>query len=562
MNIKLRGKLLIIYISILVIVSNVIFLVVDSQVNTLAIHNIEDKLNSDLNMGYSLLDQTYKGEWSIRDGKLYKGDKQINGDYTVVDEVKKQTGAFATIFQGDTRVATNVLKADGTRAIGTKVSEKVANEVLKKGIPYIGEAVVVNTVCQTKYMPLKNSTGEVIGIWFVGVEKSYIIDQINKVRVTILGITLIAVIIGIIVLILFTNSLTQNVRKVLASLKEVAGGNLRVKAKVKSKDEIGEIAVSVNSMIDEITKLIVESRDMSTAVNSSTQEIVACLEEVSKVSHQVSSAVNDLARGASEQAISTEKSSTHIIEIVNGLGCIAQDVSKSKELAEKAGVAVDKGEQSVKRQESKMSESKQVASNVGDAISALSAKSEEIGQIIEVIGGVSEQTNLLALNAAIEAARAGEQGKGFAVVADEIRKLAEQSKLSVVKIGKLIKEVQAGVEQAVQEMEKSELVVSEQEKVVAETISAFSSISEAVMTITTNIKSVSEKSEILSKDASYAGEEIETIASVAQQTAAGTQQVAASTDEQNASVQDIYNAINELALIANRLEENISKFRL
>ena len=92
--------------------------------------------------------------------------------------------------------------------------------------------------------------------------------------------------------------------------------------------------------------------------------------------------------------------------------------------------------------------------NTASAIQVLESRSQEIGDILNIISGISSQTNLLALNASIEAARVGEEGRGFAVVAGEVRKLAEQSEQSTSQIAVLIEEIQTEIKQAVRAMEK------------------------------------------------------------------------------------------------------------
>src|SRR5690606_24853179 len=98
-----------------------------------------EKAKADLTLSYKYIDIKYPGEWEIKDNQLYKGKTLMNGNDQVVDEIGEDTGDTVTIFQGDTRISTNVLK-DGKRAIGTQVSEQVSNTVLKKGENFYGEA--------------------------------------------------------------------------------------------------------------------------------------------------------------------------------------------------------------------------------------------------------------------------------------------------------------------------------------------------------------------------------------------------------------------------------------
>ncbi|MFJ7697042.1 methyl-accepting chemotaxis protein [Lysinibacillus fusiformis] len=128
---------------------------------------------------------------------------------------------------------------------------------------------------------------------------------------------------------------------------------------------------------------------------------------------------------------------------------------------------------------------------INEAMLLLESKSQEIGEIINVITSIAAQTNLLALNAAIEAARAGEQGKGFAVVADEVRKLAEESGNAANNISTLIGEIQLHTQNTVQIVNEGKSVVETGIRYVANAGKTFDEIVADVDMINNKLSSVS-----------------------------------------------------------------------
>jgi methyl-accepting chemotaxis protein len=104
--------------------------------------------------------------------QLMVGGKPLNGDTVMVDHVKTLVGGVATVFMGDTRVATNVAKPDGARAVGTPLAKgPVYDAVLGRGEPYRGETKILGKPYFAAYDPIKTASGEVIGILFVGVRQ-------------------------------------------------------------------------------------------------------------------------------------------------------------------------------------------------------------------------------------------------------------------------------------------------------------------------------------------------------------------------------------------------------
>ncbi|GAE33288.1 cache domain-containing protein [Halalkalibacter akibai] len=153
-NLTLATKMNVLVISILVVFSVVLGLVVQHLVTDGVKESAVEKAKSDLYLSYQALEERYPGQWSITDGSLYKGSVKVNDHFEMVDYIAGMTNGNVTIFQGDTRVSTNVL-IDGNRAVGTQASDSVKETVLDGGNYYFGEANVAGLMNQTAYQPLQ-----------------------------------------------------------------------------------------------------------------------------------------------------------------------------------------------------------------------------------------------------------------------------------------------------------------------------------------------------------------------------------------------------------------------
>ena len=454
---KIRTKLILSFTTILFLFAIIIFIIVSIKVPSTITNNYQNSIQSNANLSLAFFDERYPGDWNIKDNMLYKGDHKINDTTEVVDTIKENSGYLATIFMNDTRVSTNVLNDDGKRAIGTKASDVVINTVLKEGKTYHGEAIVQGTNSFTYYIPLKSSMGDIVGMWFVGVEKSTVDKQIQSIVVTVGFVIILALLIGALISYYIGNKLSKYIIEINKHLLQFSehdfSGNISKNAQ-NAKSEIGQISRSANTMQESIRGIIKtilkESNTIDNALDLSVKSIFVLNETIT----DVSSTTEQLSAGMQQTAATMQEmnaTSTEIEAAVENIAKKAQETSfAAKEISTRALML-----------KTNAKESKNYAydiyktTNIELTNAIEQSKSiEQIKLLSDAIMQITSQTNLLALNAAIEASRAGEVGRGFAVVADEIRKLAEDSKNTVSEIQGVTKKVLDAVENLVSSSKK------------------------------------------------------------------------------------------------------------
>ena len=427
-NLKMKYKIFVLISAVVIIVAASItvftLLKMESMGKKIIKTIYNQKLEGDTNSAKIYLEKIYKNI-NLKDGELVgENGIKIKDNYDLVDTVKKDLGNLCTIFikeNGDyTRISTNVLKDDGTRAIGTKLGKSsAAFKSMESGETYVGEAKILGKNYFTSYNPLKDSEGNVIGILFIGVERSRAEligkDYMNQtVLITLIMVLLILVAAIALNIFLFNKVINEPIIKAAGLAKQMSELDLKAdipEEMINRKDEIGELisgfydlGESLNQIMNEIKFGATNIAEAATEINHANEELAnksvtqaASLEETSATLQEISSIIN-------ENTENTIK--------------LSLDTNRAKEKASNIESVLDKLKKSMK-----------------DII----VSSSQIDGIIEVIDEISFQTNLLALNAAVEAARAGEAGRGFSVVALEVRNLAKRSSDSSKKIKELIK---------------------------------------------------------------------------------------------------------------------------
>jgi len=428
----------------------------------------------------------------------------LNGDYSTVDHIKSLVGGVATIFMGDRRVTTNIMKPGGGRAVGTPLARgPVYDAVLTRGQPMRGEAMILGQPYFAAYDPIRNPSGDVVGILFVGVAKA---DYFQPVYRQVLWMALCGAVLamaGTLVTVAVVRRQLRPLKDIRAALQRVMSGDLgvslpfagrggdmsqmadavhafrddaRAKARIeaealeiraaaeaeRAKNEAlqagaaRELALVVNDLGVGLAKLSAgdltyrltsafghDYKKLQDDFNGAVAGLQKTMAVISGNTASITTGVGEITQASDDLSRRTEHQAASLEETAAALDEITATVRKTAEGAQQAHEVVRKAMADAEK-------SGEVVDQAVAAMGQIETSSKSIGQIIGVIDEIAFQTNLLALNAGVEAARAGDAGRGFAVVASEVRALAQRSALAAKEIKTLVAtsnaQVAAGVE--------------------------------------------------------------------------------------------------------------------
>jgi methyl-accepting chemotaxis protein len=450
----------------LVILLNTVLIGISVGVATLTVLNRNAEQDAyiaiDTNMRVAWNDVRAKGSpIRVVDGRMLAGDTPLNDNSALVDAIVAQVGGTATLFMGDTRIATNVRKSDGSRAVGTKLARNAAYEsVFERKEPYRGFVDILGVPYVTGYDPIRDDTGAVIGVLFVGIPVAQFFASADAIKTWTLVILIGCGAVGLgLGLMLAHNTIVGPLRKITTAMGDVAKGRIDTTLPYTDRpDDIGDMARTLEVFRANIAEnerlnreqVLQEERtrqqrqaDMAALADGMEQRVHRLVAEIGTLTDHLHRAADDLSANADhtgKQGAALASASDTASANVESVAAAGQELSASiREIARQV-------EQSTAIARAAVAE----AAETNRKVEGLSSSTTRIGEVISLINGIASQTNMLALNATIESARAGEAGKGFAVVAHEVKTLAGQTAHATEDIAQQIAAVQDGTRATVE----------------------------------------------------------------------------------------------------------------
>jgi methyl-accepting chemotaxis protein len=489
-------------------------------------------------------------DFSIADGKLLASNHALNGDAALVDKVKNLVGGTCTVFMNDVRIATNVMKPDGTRAVGTSLAPGAAHDaIFDRKASFRGEAQILGELYMTAYDPILDSSGRVLGILYVGVKKVEFLESARNTFWTIIYFTLAIASLAILVnYFVARNGIVRPLKASITTMNHLARGDLSVETpQPRRGDEIGEIMMALVAF--KATGLEVERMRTDReaiderAAGQRKAEMIRLADgfesAVGEIVDTVSSASSKLEASAGTLTTAAARAQQLTTQVASASEAASSNVQSVASATEEMTSSVNEISRQVQESARMAGEAVDQARTTNDRVGELSKAASRIGDVVELINTIAGQTNLLALNATIEAARAGEAGRGFAVVASEVKALAEQTAKATGEIGQQITGIQAATQDSVN----------------------------AIKEISGTIEKLSEISATIAAAVEEQGAATQEISRNVQRAAHGTQQVSSNiadvqrgASETGSASSLVLSAAQSLSGDSNRLKVEVGKF--
>ena len=361
--------------------------------------------------------------------------------------------------------------------------------------------------------------------------------------------------------------ISKNIARPVNALRQkatlIASGNLEIETvKVKTNDELVELADAFNDMVLSLKNIIKKVYSASDQIHSFANKIAANAETNSAAGEEIAASIEEMAGGIhllSDNSSNARKEIEKMFEITH---FIASGTEKILDSANQSVTTAGEGSNFIEAFIAQLNKINTVIEEASKVTTVLNFNSNEMNKIMNTISSISSQTNLLALNAAIEAARAGDAGKGFAVVADEVKKLADESSESARKIEDIIKNVQTDTKMMNEKMEASLIEISIGNEYGNKAKERFELIERASEVVNSDVIRIFEELKGLINNAERVNSRMELVDKTANANILASTSIGVTVGQQATCLEDVFKSALTLSNLAVELDEAVKKFKL
>ena len=428
--------------------------------------------------------------------------------------------------------------------------------------PYLDTGSGKSTITLAK--TVKDDQGAVMGVIGMDFDMHALAVLLRSQSLkTILITSVSALVIGTILVYIFVKYFSANIQRVRDQLNNIAKGDLtKDPVHVKTKDEVGDLATSLNQMQSNLKLMISETNQVSEHMTNQSDELTKTADVINTNTAQITTAMEELASGAESQAYNATDMAENMQQFKTEIDEANENTSQVQQVSQEVIEITNEGNQAMKASGEQMEAIENVVKMAVKKVEELETQSKEISTLISVIQDIADQTNLLALNAAIEAARAGTHGQGFAVVADEVRKLSEQVSGSVSEITNIVTDIQAVSTDVANSLKNGFTTVDDGANQLKTTGGKFNHIHDAVKKMVKEITAVTSSLNNITESSNTVNAAVENIAAISEESAAGVEETFASSEQTSNSMEGVVESSKDLAQLANKLKQSMDQFKL
>lgn len=487
---------------------------------------------------------------SISDGYAIKVIDSINKHYVglvsreqVVDDIRDAMAKADSVFKQ--YMNSEMLENEAKLAEITRVQIQKTNRALQIIIDDLMEVDAdqreeIRHTIRDAYQvvdPLSDAISDLVGVQLTSTNEVYddAVSYSQRNSLTNSIVTLISALCMVAIPYLITKSITGAFNALKEKMYKISETlDLSIKMDETTRDEFGVLAKDINRMIASFSQAISQ---VSLSSNATTHQI-------NKIENQV----RDSAEALDEHTAQTDFIVTAITELSSSANAVAQSTILASNSAQTATDDAMEAHDIVIVASTNMEKLNVEVNEAVNNVATMNQNTQQISEMLSVIGEIAEQTNLLALNAAIEAARAGEQGRGFAVVADEVRALAARTKTSTFDINAILETLKGDAVSAVSAMDKTKQSSITTNDNMLQVIDALSRVNGAIIKI----------NDLNSEMAIAAGEQ----STVSEEVSQNMNIISEMTVKLKENSQQTMTVANKLGQSNHQLAQEVSKFQI